>query len=236
MKVTTGTSSDKRTVLWLHDFMLFVSCKLHIYHLNYKTYFHKAISSNTLLSSIIFILIYCNLASSCLYRFTAICFIMLVPLYRYLLHYAYSAMPLFVSLCLFCFTAICLIMLVLLYTYLSDYACAALPLFRVNVVPLFRYFSIFRSMLKLGRSRPWPEAMKIMTGQRAILLDSQRNYFEPLREWMVKHRKEKGYPIGWWLWKNYYRLSINVRSNMWICMLFSIQKTLSTGTVELLFL
>lgn len=44
--------------------------------------------------------------------------------------------------------------------------------------------TILHDMLKLGGSKPWPEALEQMTGRRDIRADSILRYFQPLREWM----------------------------------------------------
>ena len=52
-------------------------------------------------------------------------------------------------------------------------------------------------MLKLGKSKPWPEALEKLTGTRKMDVDPLKEYFDPLYKWMKKQREEKGYPLGW---------------------------------------
>ena len=52
-------------------------------------------------------------------------------------------------------------------------------------------------MLKLGRSRPWPQAMKMLTGQREVSSTAIKTYFKPLQNWLVRYRYENKYPLGW---------------------------------------
>ena len=52
-------------------------------------------------------------------------------------------------------------------------------------------------MLKLGKSKPWPEALEKLTGSRKMDVGPLKEYFDPLYKWMKKQRQEKGYPMGW---------------------------------------
>ena len=53
-------------------------------------------------------------------------------------------------------------------------------------------------MLKMGKSKPWPEALKKLTGSETLDVGALSEYFEPLREWMVEQRKELGYTGPGW--------------------------------------
>jgi peptidyl-dipeptidase A len=50
-------------------------------------------------------------------------------------------------------------------------------------------------MLEMGQSRPWPEALEAMTGQRTIDATAIRDYFAPLQKWLDE--QNKGKPVGW---------------------------------------
>ena len=52
-------------------------------------------------------------------------------------------------------------------------------------------------MLAAGRSRPWPQTLYRLTGEREMTASAILEYFAPLQEWLVKYRLKKGYPIGW---------------------------------------
>ena len=58
--------------------------------------------------------------------------------------------------------------------------------------------SIYRDMLKMGKSKPWPEALKKLTGSETLDVGALSEYFEPLRKWMVEQRKELGYTGPGW--------------------------------------
>uniref|UniRef100_A0A1L8DR16 Angiotensin-converting enzyme n=1 Tax=Nyssomyia neivai TaxID=330878 RepID=A0A1L8DR16_9DIPT len=55
----------------------------------------------------------------------------------------------------------------------------------------------FKEMLQLGSSKPWPEAMEILTGQRKMDASALIEYFRPLSEWLAKKNKELGAYVGW---------------------------------------
>lgn len=52
-------------------------------------------------------------------------------------------------------------------------------------------------MLAMGSSRPWPEAMRAVTGQDRMDASAFREYFKPLEVWLIAKNKELGEPIGW---------------------------------------
>lgn len=52
-------------------------------------------------------------------------------------------------------------------------------------------------MLSLGSSKPWPEALEIVTGQRKMTADALLEYFKPLHTWLEKKNQETGAHIGW---------------------------------------
>ena len=52
-----------------------------------------------------------------------------------------------------------------------------------------------RAMLSLGQSKPWPEAMRVMTEQPDFKTDALFNYFQPLRDWLEE--QNEGEIKGW---------------------------------------
>jgi peptidyl-dipeptidase A len=50
-------------------------------------------------------------------------------------------------------------------------------------------------MLALGQSRPWPEALFALTGQKQMDATAIRDYFAPLQKWLDE--QNKGVPQGW---------------------------------------
>ena len=52
-----------------------------------------------------------------------------------------------------------------------------------------------QAMLELGQSKPWPEAMKAMTGEDRIDASAMVEYFQPLLTWLKE--QNKGEKAGW---------------------------------------
>jgi peptidyl-dipeptidase A len=50
-------------------------------------------------------------------------------------------------------------------------------------------------MLEMGLSRPWPDALEALTGQRQMDATAIRDYFAPLQKWLDE--QNKGKPVGW---------------------------------------
>ena len=53
----------------------------------------------------------------------------------------------------------------------------------------------FRAMLELGQSKPWPEALKQMTGEDRVDASAMVEYFRPLLEWLKQ--QNQGVKTGW---------------------------------------
>lgn len=52
-------------------------------------------------------------------------------------------------------------------------------------------------MLALGASKPWPEAMEVLTGSRKMEASAILEYFRPLEEWLIKANHDLGVHVGW---------------------------------------
>ncbi len=50
-------------------------------------------------------------------------------------------------------------------------------------------------MLQLGASKPWPEALQALTGERQIDASALLEYFTPLSAWLKE--KNAGQKCGW---------------------------------------
>jgi len=50
-------------------------------------------------------------------------------------------------------------------------------------------------MLSMGASRPWPDALEKLTGQRSMDATALIDYFEPLMSWLKK--QNSGVQVGW---------------------------------------
>ena len=53
----------------------------------------------------------------------------------------------------------------------------------------------FNQMLEMGQSKPWPEAMEALTGQRQADASAILDYFAPLKKWLDE--QNKGMKVGW---------------------------------------
>ncbi|XP_062072101.1 angiotensin-converting enzyme [Lepus europaeus] len=51
--------------------------------------------------------------------------------------------------------------------------------------------------MKLGYSKPWPEAMKVITGQPNMSASAMMNYFKPLMDWLLTENGRHGEKLGW---------------------------------------
>jgi peptidyl-dipeptidase A len=51
------------------------------------------------------------------------------------------------------------------------------------------------SMLAMGQSRPWPDALEALTGQRQMDATAILDYFAPLKKWLDE--QNQGKPVGW---------------------------------------
>ncbi|CAO1336402.1 unnamed protein product [Diamesa serratosioi] len=54
-----------------------------------------------------------------------------------------------------------------------------------------------KAMLELGASKPWPDAMEVMTGQRKMDASGILEYFKPLETWLIQKNKDLGVKVGW---------------------------------------
>jgi peptidyl-dipeptidase A len=69
------------------------------------------------------------------------------------------------------------------------------PLYRCSVYGSTEAGRRLHAMLQLGASRPWPEALATLTGQRQMDATALLDYFQPLMVWL--ERQNKGAPVGW---------------------------------------
>lgn len=54
-----------------------------------------------------------------------------------------------------------------------------------------------RAMLQLGKRKPWPQALEILTNKRTMDAGPMKEYFWPLYLWLRKKRCSSKYSIGW---------------------------------------
>ncbi len=52
-------------------------------------------------------------------------------------------------------------------------------------------------MLSMGQSKPWPEALEELTGEKQMDASALADYFGPLKTWLDEQNKLNHYPVGW---------------------------------------
>jgi peptidyl-dipeptidase A len=52
-------------------------------------------------------------------------------------------------------------------------------------------------MLAMGASKPWPEALETLTGEKQMDASALADYFVPLKTWLDEQNKANHYPVGW---------------------------------------
>ncbi len=52
-------------------------------------------------------------------------------------------------------------------------------------------------MLEMGQSRPWPEALGALTGEKQIDATAILDYFAPLKKWLDEQNAKEGNKAGW---------------------------------------
>ncbi len=78
---------------------------------------------------------------------------------------------------------------------LSKLAGCTAPLHRCSIYESKVAGAKLEAMLKLGRSKPWPEALEALTGSREMDATAIRDYFAPLQTWLDEQLK--GHSTGW---------------------------------------
>lgn len=71
------------------------------------------------------------------------------------------------------------------------------PLHRCSIYSNKAAGERLNQMLSLGQSRPWPEALEVLTGQKQMDATAIADYFAPLKTWLDEQNKKNGYPVGW---------------------------------------
>jgi peptidyl-dipeptidase A len=52
-------------------------------------------------------------------------------------------------------------------------------------------------MLEMGKSRPWPEALEALTGEKQMDATAILEYFAPLKKWLDEQNKASGAKVDW---------------------------------------
>ncbi|HVZ23387.1 MAG TPA: M2 family metallopeptidase [Vicinamibacterales bacterium] len=78
---------------------------------------------------------------------------------------------------------------------LSKTAGCTSPLYRCSIYDSKEAGQKLNAMLSLGESKPWPEALNVMTGTTQMDATAILDYFAPLDKWLDE--QIKGAPTGW---------------------------------------
>jgi peptidyl-dipeptidase A len=71
------------------------------------------------------------------------------------------------------------------------------PLHRCSVYGNKTAGEKLNTMLAMGQSKPWPEALETLTGEKQMDATALADYFAPLKAWLDGQNAEKHYPVGW---------------------------------------
>jgi peptidyl-dipeptidase A len=72
--------------------------------------------------------------------------------------------------------------------------CSA-PLHRCSIYGNKEAGRRLEAMMKMGASKPWPDALEALTGQRQMDASAMAEYFEPLKKWLDEQNRNT--KVGW---------------------------------------
>jgi len=78
---------------------------------------------------------------------------------------------------------------------LSQATGCATPLHRCSIYGSAEAGKRLRATLEMGASRPWPDALDALTGQRQLDASAMADYYAPLKTWLDE--QNKGAKVGW---------------------------------------
>ena len=71
------------------------------------------------------------------------------------------------------------------------------PLHRCSIYGNKKAGEKLSAMLEMGRSKPWPDALEALTGEKQMDASALADYFAPLKTWLDDQNKKNNYPVGW---------------------------------------
>jgi peptidyl-dipeptidase A len=71
------------------------------------------------------------------------------------------------------------------------------PLHRCSIYANKAAGEKLNKMLSLGLSKPWPEALETLSGEKQMDATALADYFAPLKAWLDEQNKANHYPMGW---------------------------------------
>jgi peptidyl-dipeptidase A len=78
---------------------------------------------------------------------------------------------------------------------LAKTAGCTMPLHRCSIYGNAEAGKRLRTTLAMGASRPWPDALEALTGQREMDASAMADYYAPLKAWLDE--QNQGRPSGW---------------------------------------
>jgi peptidyl-dipeptidase A len=69
------------------------------------------------------------------------------------------------------------------------------PLHRCSIYGNKEAGKRLNAMMEMGASKPWPDALEALTGQRQMDASAMAEYFEPLKKWLDE--QNRGKKVGW---------------------------------------
>jgi peptidyl-dipeptidase A len=71
------------------------------------------------------------------------------------------------------------------------------PLHRCSIYANKAAGAKLQKMLEMGQSRPWPEALAALSGEKQMDATAILDYFAPLKQWLDEQNKKDNVPVGW---------------------------------------
>ena len=71
------------------------------------------------------------------------------------------------------------------------------PLHRCSIYNNKEAGARLNKMLEMGASRPWPDALEALTGERKMDATAILEYFAPLQKWLDEQNAKNGVKVGW---------------------------------------
>ncbi|XP_018410702.1 PREDICTED: angiotensin-converting enzyme isoform X3 [Nanorana parkeri] len=71
------------------------------------------------------------------------------------------------------------------------------PLHTCDIYQSLEAGKLLGDAMKLGYSKPWPDVMEVITGQRNMSANALLKYFEPLTNWLIEQNQNNKETLGW---------------------------------------
>ncbi|HEY2117832.1 MAG TPA: M2 family metallopeptidase [Candidatus Acidoferrum sp.] len=71
------------------------------------------------------------------------------------------------------------------------------PLHRCSIYGNKKAGEKLNQMLAMGKSKPWPDELEALTGQKQMDATAIADYFAPLKIWLDEQNKKNNYVVGW---------------------------------------